>query len=398
MDINLNDSVKIGLKPVGVVKSAIKQPILHAGETDLELKERMVKIREHQREIADNMSELIIDSELAGILDGIEDFSHVLVLYWPHLIDPERRSLIKVHPMGRKDLPMRGIFATCSPARPNPILVSAVELLERKDNILKVRGLEAVDGSPIIDIKPYSKHYYRVENPSSPQWMEQIHREIEENADSGDKCGQRFEQGLSNKESADKILNSEEFKRCVAFHGHVCPGLSMGYRMAKAGMAWLKENRAEDEELVAIVETDACSADAIQVLTGCTFGKGNFFHKDHGKMAATFFSRKTGQGVRVSLKPESFKPDEEHMSLIKKFLSGEADDSEKERFHKLHLKRSRDVLGKPDNELLICSPVQEEAPTKAVIEPSEICPLCGEPTMPSKMEKIKDKKICRGCA
>ncbi len=61
--------------------------------------------------------------------------------------------------------------------------------------------------------------------------------------------------------NAEQILASDEFRRCVAFHGHVCPGLSMGYRAAKVAMERLKETRAEDEELVAIVETDACSAD-----------------------------------------------------------------------------------------------------------------------------------------
>ena len=72
-------------------------------------------------------------------------------------------------------------------------------------------------------------------------------------------------------------LKDQDFQRCADFHGHVCPGLAIGYRAAKAGMEWLSANRAEDEEVVAIVETDACGADAIQVLTGCTFGKGNFY-------------------------------------------------------------------------------------------------------------------------
>ena len=80
--------------------------------------------------------------------------------------------------MGREDLPLQGVFATCSPARPNPILVSAVQLLGRNGDVLKVKGLDAVDGSPIIDVKPYSQHYLRVENPRIPAWMEQINREL----------------------------------------------------------------------------------------------------------------------------------------------------------------------------------------------------------------------------
>jgi tRNA (Thr-GGU) A37 N-methylase len=99
------------------------------------------------------------------------------------LIEPARRKLRKVHPMGRKDLPLQGIFATCSPARPNPVLVSAVPLVAREKNVLKVRGFEAVDGSPIIDIKPYSKSYLQATNLTMPAWMEQIHRELADESD-----------------------------------------------------------------------------------------------------------------------------------------------------------------------------------------------------------------------
>ena len=73
-------------------------------------------------------------------------------------------------------------------------------------------------------------------------------------------------------------------------------------------MAWLAEQRSEDEEIVAIVENDACSADAVQVITGCTFGKGNFIHKDYGKMALTLLSRNTGRGVRILLHSPATRP------------------------------------------------------------------------------------------
>ncbi len=166
------------LTPVGRVQSKIKTPILLAGKSDIELQERMEKIREHREQVRKNVCELVIFSQWSELLDGIEGFSHILVLYWPHLVDPERRNLRKVHPMGRKDLPLQGIFATCSPARPNPVLVTAVPLLERKGNVLSVMGLEAVDGSPIIDIKPYVETYYGADHSTVPQWMIQIHREL----------------------------------------------------------------------------------------------------------------------------------------------------------------------------------------------------------------------------
>ena len=171
------------LRPVGLVRSPIKQPVLQATGEGLTLTERMDQLRRSHRRIENAVSELVIDADLEGILEGVEGFSHILVLYWPHLVPEERRSLRQVHPMGRRDLPRQGIFATCSPARPNPVLVSAVRLLARDGHVLKVRGLEAVDGSPIVDIKPYVHSYYGAENPTVPEWMMQIQREMAEDAD-----------------------------------------------------------------------------------------------------------------------------------------------------------------------------------------------------------------------
>ena len=179
MNGKLEASSILQLTPVGEVHSPIKTPILQAGDSDIELWERLDKIREHQRQVKAAISDLVIFDPWTELIDGIEGFSHILVLYWPHLIKPERRSLRKVHPMGRKDLPLQGIFATRSPARPNPVLVSTVPLLSREGNVLRVNGLEAVDGSPLIDIKPYVESYHSVENPRFPAWLLQIHRDLE---------------------------------------------------------------------------------------------------------------------------------------------------------------------------------------------------------------------------
>ncbi len=197
--------------------------------------------------------------------------------------------------------------------------------------------------------------------------------------------------------SATEIMNSDEFQKCVAFHGHICPGLATGFRAAQAAMEKLKEERSEDEEVVAVVETDACSADAVQVLTGCTFGKGNFFYKDYGKMALTLLSRNSGKGVRVAIRPDAFQPDAEHHALIQKMIAGKADEQEKNRFQDLHLKRTSDLLEAPLEKLFTIREATVNLPPKARIEVSEICSACGEPVMPSKMELADDRKVCRGC-
>jgi len=162
------------LRSVGVVRSPLNEPSLVADSVDLEWRPQIAGARESRGVI----SELVIDSDLAGIADGLEDFSHLLVLYWAHRVDKYGRSITKAHPMGRKDLPLVGIFATCSPARPNPVCAMVVRLLERKGNVLKVRGLDAIDGSPLIDIKPYNPSYYAAEDVKVADWMAQIYREI----------------------------------------------------------------------------------------------------------------------------------------------------------------------------------------------------------------------------
>lgn len=197
--------------------------------------------------------------------------------------------------------------------------------------------------------------------------------------------------------NAEEIMNRQDFQKCLDFHGHLCPGLSIGYKAARAGMQQLKQGRAEDEELVAVVETDACCADAVQVLTGCTFGKGNLFFRDHGKMVFTFASRDSGQGVRVSLKPGAFAPDAQHMALLQKVMFGRADESERQRFSEIHQQRSKEVLAMDENSLFTIAPVRIDLPEKARIDESVACHKCKETTMAAKMITQNGRRYCRDC-
>ncbi len=160
----------INLKPVGVVRSDIGEPSLVARSGDLDWKHEDQTPSHSDK----NVSEIIIYPEYEDLLDGIDDFSHMLVLYWAHKVDAAGRSFTRVHPIGRKDLPLVGVFASCSPARPNPILAIAVKLLKRNGPTLRVAGLDAVDGSPVLDIKPYLPSYYSVKDARLSAWMNQI--------------------------------------------------------------------------------------------------------------------------------------------------------------------------------------------------------------------------------
>ena len=116
---------------------------------------------------------ITIQPELLPLLEGLEDFSHIMVLFWMHQIAGEAPR--KVHPQGREDLPLVGLFATRAPHRPNSIGLTVVELVEINGNALKVRGLDAIDGTPVLDIKPYLPKDY-IPNTKHPEWVDRLDR------------------------------------------------------------------------------------------------------------------------------------------------------------------------------------------------------------------------------
>lgn len=120
------------------------------------------------------VSEIVIKEELADLLDGLEEFSHILVLFWLDRVTPQERKVRKVHPQKRQDLPVVGVFATRTPSRPNPIGITEVRLLERRGNVLKVQGLDAVDGTPVLDLKPFLPSGEARDDIRMPEWAVQL--------------------------------------------------------------------------------------------------------------------------------------------------------------------------------------------------------------------------------
>lgn len=122
----------------------------------------------------DVTSRIVIDEAWSEHLEGLEDFSHILVLFWMHQSPVSSRPPARIHPRGRAELPLVGLFSTRAPHRPNSIGASVVRLIERHDNILTVAGLDAIDGTPVIDIKPYMP---AIDNPSdirTPDWVNRL--------------------------------------------------------------------------------------------------------------------------------------------------------------------------------------------------------------------------------
>lgn len=141
----------IVLAPIGWVRNEVKQPRPHgwqAVESDIEL------LPEH-----------------ATGLEAIDAFTHIIVLFWLHRIPPGERKAEQLYPGPRLGLPLVGTFATREQRRPNPIGVAVVPLLSKHDATLHVRGLDAIDGTPVLDIKPYLPPFDAPPDARMPSWV-----------------------------------------------------------------------------------------------------------------------------------------------------------------------------------------------------------------------------------
>jgi len=146
---------EIKLKSIGYVRRASKQE---------NVKDRSL------------VSEITIQKGLTKALEGIEEFSHVFVLFYMHQVSAKDKKALKVHPRGRMDLPLVGLFAPRTPLRPNPVGLALVELLKRRENVLVVQGLDAFDGTPVLDLKPYD-NWDAVVNIRIPEWRRKLELE-----------------------------------------------------------------------------------------------------------------------------------------------------------------------------------------------------------------------------
>ena len=165
------------------------------------------------------------------------------------------------------------------------------------------------------------------------------------------------------------------YEEIVQFHGHECPGLAIGYRMARAAMDKLESMRAADEELVAIVENDACGVDALQCVTGCTFGKGNLLFRDYGKQVYTIYSRSTRTGVRVVFNRNDIPEDirEDRTVLTNYILHASADS------------------------VLSVTITSVPEPERAKIRSTVCCAICDENVMESRVRNLHEKTVCIPC-
>jgi formylmethanofuran dehydrogenase subunit E len=310
---------------------------------------------------------------------------------------------------------IKGVFASRSPNRPSPLGVTAVRLLDITDNVLTVNGLDAVDGSPVYDIKPFAP----------------VFDEAEAEHDTLQKAGkdrEKVQAFAGPRSEMIQLIRSGDSEMCLlkagTLHGHYCPGLASGVYASVTGMRKLclqplKEpgkyngtdgntgDRIEEsdgmEKILVITETNSCFSDGIQAVTGCTFGNNSLVYHDIGKTAATFVIRGNDQGVRIRIKP-GFRDvlDEKYPEFSRLFQKVVRDRAGTEEERMAFKEKGREaafgLLSIPFDSLFELTEVQVSFPPYAPVVNSVRCSICREEVMESKAVKKSDELFCRQCS
>ncbi len=166
-------------------------------------------------------------------------------------------------------------------------------------------------------------------------------------------------------------MNKNLWNKCLEFHGHECPGLAIGFRASEIAIERMGLKFSKDEELVCVTENDACGVDAVQVITGCTLGKGNLIYKDTGKMAFSFFDRKSNNSIRLVL------------NQFKDEMSRE--------------ERKKYILNAPVEDVFGIKKPNFDVPKHARLFNTVICEKCGEAVPEHKVRLSNGKKLCLDC-
>lgn len=187
------------------------------------------------------------------------------------------------------------------------------------------------------------------------------------------------------------------FEEAVAFHGHACPGLAFGFRVSQAALSILGK-RSLDEELVAVVENQSCAVDAIQLLTGCTLGKGNLIVTDYGKQTYTFMKRPDGDGVRITVKWVQPSESKETKEMWHRFSAGEQSPEIMRTIRACKGKKMQEILKADLIDLFDIQHISGTLPEKAKVFRSVRCSKCHEKVMEPKAVTIGEDILCIPCS
>ncbi len=339
-----------------------------------------VESPEKIRNTSNKTSTIIIKSEYLDGFKGIEGFVFLDIVFYFHL--SQDYQLITNNHTGET----RGVFATRSPNRPNSIGVTTVRMIKIEGNRLFVSGLDAVNGTPVLDIKPCDNSIFEDKENNDLATVTRL------------KSNPRADiiKHIKNQNTERLLLDAGRI------HGHFCPGLAMGVMAAVKASQSISEMSDGMEDVIAITETNNCFSDGVQYVTGCTFGNNALIYKDIGKTAFTLATR-NGNAVRICSKHESRTlinhafPDFE--DLYQQVVTEQNHDEKlKTEFKKAGIQRSFGTLGIPVDDLFTISHEKVDIPEYASIHNSFVCDQCGESVMGSRILKKGSKHYCYVCA
>ncbi|MGM0499074.1 MAG: tRNA (N6-threonylcarbamoyladenosine(37)-N6)-methyltransferase TrmO [Bacillota bacterium] len=343
------------IKKIGEVKSKYKKPV---GPDEMRKSKSIIEIK----------------SEYIAGLDQIENYEYLQIVFYFH--KSEGYDLIAKRRKG----PERGLFTSRSPRRPSPIGITTVELLKRDGAKLYVSGLDAIDGTPVVDIKPYASF---MDQPTlslqkkTPRY--QINKLIEY-------------QNLH-----DLLLKAGEL------HGHYCPFLALGVLAAADALKSLAADNDGMEDLLAVVETNSCFSDGIQYAAGTTFGNNALIYRDYGKTAVTFIERgNSTKNLRYYLKDSDFISREypKAAELFEKVIAKrKGSEKEQKKMKELWQEIAFEIIEADiDKYFKIERDIEIEIPAYAPIFADQHCSQCGEKLMAEKAVKKDDEFFCKDCA
>ena len=188
----------------------------------------------------------------------------------------------------------------------------------------------------------------------------------------------------------------KNYEDVVEFHGHSCPGLALGYRVSLRVLREFKR-RSEDEELVAIVENNSCAVDAVQVMTGCSIGKGNLIFRDYGKQVYSFLIRPSGRGIRISVDWKRPPETEKEKALWERYAKGDRSKKVVQFVHNRKAAKVQHILGMDERELMKVAKLKEKLPAEAEIYRSIVCDACGEKVAEPKVRIKEGRLLCIPC-
>ncbi len=348
------------IKSVGYVENVIKEPKDPSGFRELE-------------------SKIIIYEQYKDALFRIEDSEYIQVVFYFHKSN-ELKNLIHNTRMGER----KGNFASRSPHRINPIGLTTVQLLKKEKNILFVKGLDAIDNTPIIDIKPFT-----------PSLDERKIMNIDKEYHINNPRAQIID--LLKKDDRKELYSA-----VGSLHGHYCPGSALGFHLALKALEEIRKfTDGVSENLLAIVEMNNCAVDAIQLITGCSLGNNSLIFRDLGKNALTLAIR-GGKAIRVTVRNnwrEQSGIDPEYTELFQKVVRDRnATQEELDRFKIVSNRESFKLIEQPSEQIVSFKEVEVILPPKAPIHESFICDKCGEMTMGSRKVIQHDNQYCLICS